>query len=715
MGFYRASGLLPVWSLAGNETDTMIGYHAVPVLYDAIKKGLTTVDRREALAAMKKSALQRKHGLQYYQMPEPVTLEQLQAEAAKEELPRIGTITVEQWAAFGPLVAGWQHTISGPTIGYHSAYPHVKQALISRASDGKQVIEWQTAPVPSLVGSSALSQPEVFRAMPADVRQGCALPVRAPNFSSARLRLADESGENAHGKAQPCRTSGGTAANYETQNASAVTFVWLAGIDVDVDEHRFDLAVDGVRWLSFHTPKTSDTKTFSVMAENGAKLTFHATHQDQFGDYFGYMFLTVPRALLTAGQPLRLTITGEKANADDWYMTFEYELKTQLKATNVFALVSYKGETQQTVRIDYEFLGLESDFTVSCGTTSVGETHASSGVHTIFFPLPQDSKSNELEVIATRREKYAAQTETKKLAVTLRPVRPFAYLPADLENESVSKTLEYAYDDWCIAQLAKDLGATADYELFSRRAQFYRNLFDKETGFMRGKLSDGSWREPFSPKFSQHRQDDYTEGNAWQYSWSVMHDVGGLIELMGGPASFVKKLDQLFTESPDLEGTNASPDISGLIGQYAHGNEPSHHIAYLYALAGQPWRTQERVREITAKLYHATPEGLCGNEDCGQMSAWYIFSTLGFYPVNPANGEYVIGTPHFPSVTLKLPDNKTFRIVAHNVTTENYYIQSAALNGQPFTKNFITHQQITNGGTLELIMGNKPNQSWGRA
>ena len=230
---------------------------------------------------------------------------------------------------------------------------------------------------------------------------------------------------------------------------------------------------------------------------------------------------------------------------------------------------------------------------------------------------------------------------------------------------------------------------------------------------MRGKHADGSWREPFSPKFSEHRQDDYTEGNAWQYSWSVMHDVPGLIALMGGREAFVKKLDQLFAESSDLEGANVSPDISGLIGQYAHGNEPSHHIAYLYAMAGYAWKTQERVRQITKTLYHNTPEGLCGNEDCGQMSAWYIFSTLGFYPVNPANGVYVIGTPHFPEATINL-GGKQFRITAPKVSSANFYIQSARLNGNPLTRPWITHQEIVAGGTLTFIMSDKPNKKWGQ-
>lgn len=292
--------------------------------------------------------------------------------------------------------------------------------------------------------------------------------------------------------------------------------------------------------------------------------------------------------------------------------------------------------------------------------------------------------------------------------------KEYGYLPADLVNESVTKNLEYAYDDWCIAQVAKDLGKMDDYEYFINRSQSYKQVFDPETKFMRGKLSDGSWRTPFDPKYSQHRVNtDYTEGNAWQHSWFVPHDVDGLIELMGGKDAFIEKLDALFNEDSNITGEHVSADISGLIGQYAHGNEPSHHIAYLYNYAGASWKTQEMVKQILNTMYTDKPDGLSGNEDCGQMSAWYVFSSLGFYPVNPAEGKYIIGTPIYDKAVIALPEGKSFTISANDVSSANKYIQSAQLNGKPLTRSYITHEEIENGGSLEFQMGNEPNKKWG--
>lgn len=289
--------------------------------------------------------------------------------------------------------------------------------------------------------------------------------------------------------------------------------------------------------------------------------------------------------------------------------------------------------------------------------------------------------------------------------------KEFGFIPDDEEVESVSKTLEYAYDDWCIAQVAKHLGKEEDYKYFSTRAEYYRNLFDPSTNFMRAKTSDGKWKVPFNPIFSEHRNHEYTEGTAWQYTWFVPHDVKGLINLFGSNEIFIEKLDSLFIIDSKLEGSNPSGDISGLIGQYAQGNEPSQHIAYLFNYVGQPWKTQESVSEIMSTLYNHTPEGLCGNEDCGQMSAWYIFGALGFYPVNPAEQMYVVGSPIFKEVTINLENGSKFVIKANNVSQKNIYIQSAKLNEEDLTKCFITHNQIINGGLLEFEMSNKPNKN----
>jgi predicted alpha-1,2-mannosidase len=292
-------------------------------------------------------------------------------------------------------------------------------------------------------------------------------------------------------------------------------------------------------------------------------------------------------------------------------------------------------------------------------------------------------------------------------------IKKQTFIPADSQVESVARALEYAIDDWCIAAMAKEMGKTEDAELFSKRAKYYTNYFDKEIQFMRGKISEDKWRVPFDPISSQHRNDDFCEGNAWQYTWLVPHDVEGLIELFGSEEAFVAKLDSLFTiSSEQVEG--ASSDISGLIGQYAHGNEPSHHTTYLYAYVGEQWKTAEKVREICTTMYNDQPDGLCGNEDCGQMSAWYVLSSIGIYPVNPANGAYVFGSPMFDKVVIDLPQGKTFTFIAENNSKENLYIQSVTLNGQPYTKSFITHKQIMEGGELVFNMGNTPNKEFGR-
>lgn len=283
----------------------------------------------------------------------------------------------------------------------------------------------------------------------------------------------------------------------------------------------------------------------------------------------------------------------------------------------------------------------------------------------------------------------------------------YGYFPTDLtETESVSSTLESVYDDYAAADMAKRLGKTEDAEYFSRRADFYKNLFDPSTKFMRPRKSDGTWKTPFNPSQIGHSESvggDYTEGNAWQYTWHVQHDVPGLIALFGGEEAFLNKLDSVFTLK--LETTQA--DVTGLIGQYAHGNEPSHHVTYLYALAGRPERTQELIRQIFDTQYAHQPHGLCGNDDCGQMSAWYMFSAMGFYPVNPVSGEYVFGAPQMPEFVLHLADGKTFTIKAEGLSEANKYVKSITLNGEPYTKNFISHADIVKGGTLVYQMTDK--------
>ena len=292
--------------------------------------------------------------------------------------------------------------------------------------------------------------------------------------------------------------------------------------------------------------------------------------------------------------------------------------------------------------------------------------------------------------------------------------KKYGYVPYDVtdhynsENWSLSKTLEYAYDDYCIARMAEKLGERQIADEFDKRSLNYKNVYNSQTTFMQPRNNKGSFIENFSP-------DDYTphicESNGWQYFWSVQQDVDGLISLVGGKERFAQKLDSMFTYNP-----SADEDLpifsTGMIGQYAHGNEPSHHVIYLFNAIGQPWKTQKYAAEVMHELYKNTPAGLCGNEDCGQMSAWYVFSALGFYPVDPISGKYEIGTPMYPEMKMHLANGKTFTILAPAVSKENIYIQSVKLDGKPYDKSYITHEQIMNGSIFEFEMGNKPGKVW---
>ena len=298
------------------------------------------------------------------------------------------------------------------------------------------------------------------------------------------------------------------------------------------------------------------------------------------------------------------------------------------------------------------------------------------------------------------------QTESHKLKSDWETYMKYGYFPTDLiRAESVSSTLESVYDDYAVWDMATRMGKKEDIEYYGKRKDFYKNLFDTQTQFMRPRKSDGTWKSPFDPSNVGHSESvggDYTEGNAWQYTWHVQHDVPGLIELFGGEEKFLTKLDSVFT----VELKTAQADVTGLIGQYAHGNEPSHHVAYLYTMAGKPERTQELIRQIFDTQYRPEPDGLCGNDDCGQMSAWYMFSAMGFYPVDPVSGNYVFGAPQMPKIELNLANGKTFTVIAEGISEENKYVESITLNGQPYTKSYITHEDIVNGGTLVFKMKN---------
>ncbi len=334
------------------------------------------------------------------------------------------------------------------------------------------------------------------------------------------------------------------------------------------------------------------------------------------------------------------------------------------------------------------------------------ETNCMIGYHSI--PVITDAYMKGINAFNTRTAYDAMRKSATQSHFGLGAYRKYGYIPADKEGSSVSKTLEYAYDDWCIAQMARELGREKEYSEYLKRAQYYKNIFDARTGFMRGKRN-AMFTEPFDPTEVNFM---LTEANTWQYNFFVPHDISGLMALLGGKEGFTAKLDEMFTTDVSLSGRHQS-DITGLIGQYAHGNEPSHHMAYLYDYAGQPWKTQEVVHNIMVNLYTDKPDGLCGNEDCGQMSAWYVLSALGIYAVTPGDTIYAIGTPEFNKAEIKLENGNVFTVAARNLTGDNYYIKSAKLNGEEYNRCFISHWDIMKGGVLEFEMTDTPNELWG--
>ena len=333
------------------------------------------------------------------------------------------------------------------------------------------------------------------------------------------------------------------------------------------------------------------------------------------------------------------------------------------------------------------------------------ETNCMIGYHAV--PVIVDAYFKGIRNYDVEKAYQAMKTSAMQDNFGVKELKQYGYIPYDVYNKSVSTALEYCYDDWCIAQMAKDLGKIDDYNYFMRRSAGYRTYFDKEYKLMNGFSSQGSFRRPFDPFFSSYGECDWVEGNSWQYSFFVPHDVQGLINLYGGSEEFASVLDTLFSMPVGMSGHDVPIDITGLIGQYAHGNEPSHHVAYLYNYAGQPHKAQQRLHEIMSTLYTDQPDGLCGNEDCGQMSAWYVFSAMGFYPVNPAEGIYILGKPMVEKAEISIGD-KPFKVKTVGWSDENIYVQSVKLNGRAYNKLFITHADIVNGGTLEFTMSSVP-------
>ncbi len=342
------------------------------------------------------------------------------------------------------------------------------------------------------------------------------------------------------------------------------------------------------------------------------------------------------------------------------------------------------------------------------------ETNCMSGYHAV--PVLADAVMKNTPGVDAARALECMKKSAMQDGRGTEMYRKYGYVPQDLAWHTVTKTLEYAYDDWCIAQVAKKLGKSDDYNLYMKKSAAYTLLFDKETGFIRAKNKEGAWIEPFDPWFASTdgSKSFYEEGNAWQYTFFVPHDIRGLARGFGSNDKFTQKLDALFSAVSELKGEQAPPDVSGLIGQYAHGNEPSHHIAYMYSYVGESWKTQKWVRIITDSMYHDQPEGYAGNEDCGQMSAWAVWSMTGFYPANPSGSEYVFGSPVFDEVNMKLPGGKTLKINTKNNGKGNPYIQSVMLNGKPYTKTYISHATLMQGGVLEFVMGPNANKNFGK-
>jgi predicted alpha-1,2-mannosidase len=390
--------------------------------------------------------------------------------------------------------------------------------------------------------------------------------------------------------------------------------------------------------------------------------------------------------------------------ADGFTMTTGLSLWDTFRAANplyTFVAPAKVTDIINSMLVQYEQYGLLPIWPL-CNS----ETNCMIGYHSI--PVIVDAYLKGIGGFDAEKAFEAMKKSAMQDDFDVKYLKQYGYIPRDLEQwHSVAKTLEYAFDDWCIAQMAQKMGKTEDFKYFSKRGEAYKNLFDTSVGFMRGKDAKGRFNPDFDPYNAVNSTSDFIEGNSWQYTWFVPQDINALINGMGGKAGFVSKLDTLFSVS-SKQDKDTPMDVSGLIGQYAHGNEPSHHVAYLFNYGDAPWKTQERIHQIMTTLYSNKPDGLCGNEDMGQMSAWYIFSACGFYPVNPADGRYVFGTPQFSEITINLPNKKTLTVKATNLSSKNIYIQNVKLNGSECKKGYITHQQLTEGGTLEFQMADKP-------
>jgi len=464
----------------------------------------------------------------------------------------------------------------------------------------------------------------------------------------------------------------------------------LKNVDAEIPDWNFDKVVKAadaewneiLKTFEVNDPNQANKETFYTALYHSCVAPFTASDVD--GRYMGFDHQAKQSSRFTMMTGLSLWDTFRAANP-------LYTIISPSKVTDII----------NSMLAQYDQYGLLPIWPL-CNS----ETNCMIGYHSI--PVIVDAYLKGIGGFDAEKAFEAMKKSAMQNDFDIQYLKQYNYIPRDLAPTiSVARTLEYAFDDWCIAQMAQKMGKTEDYNYFSKRGKAFENLLDTTIGFMRGKDSKGQFRADFDPYNAVNANSDFIEGNSWQYTWFAPQDIQALINGMGGKVGFVNKLDTLFSVSSKLD-KNTPMDVSGLIGQYAQGNEPSHHVAYLFNYGDAPWKTQERIHQIMSALYSNKPDGLCGNEDMGQMSAWYVFSVCGFYPVNPADGRYVFGTPQFAELAINLPNKKTFTVLAKNLSGENIYIEKVLLNGKESNKGYITHQQLLEGGTLEFQMGNKP-------
>jgi predicted alpha-1,2-mannosidase len=474
--------------------------------------------------------------------------------------------------------------------------------------------------------------------------------------------------------------------------------IGISAVDVEGARKNLEQEIEG---KSFEEVKTEAQNTWESQLE---KIVIESDNLDYKTNFYSAMYHTMIAPNLyqdVDGRYRGMDLKIHETTDFDYYTVFSL-WDTYRAAHPLYTII----EQERTNDFINTFLAkYDEGGILPIWDLSACYTGCMIGYHAV--PVIADAYLKGLRDYDVEKAFTAMKHSANQDKLGLESYKSLGYIPVEFESESVSKTLEYAYDDWTIAQMAKDLGKDEDYKTFSERAQYYKNIFDPESQFMRGRFRN-TWFAPFDPYEVNF---NYTEANSWQYSFYVPQDISGFINLLGGKDKLEENLDELFTAEAETSGRDQA-DITGLIGQYAHGNEPSHHMAYLYNFVNRPHKTQEKVYQILTELYKNEPDGISGNEDCGQMSAWYVLSSMGFYSVTPASNQYIIGNPLFPKATINLENGKQFTIVAHNISSTNKYIEYVTLNGKSLDRTFIYHNEIVDGGTLEFQMTDNP-AVWG--